>query len=85
MLPEAAAAPHHVLPEPRLALMDAGRGTASKRRAIERSVDALLVHGVASLVQRREQRIAKIGFADPGGDADVVSGEAGDERMKREI
>jgi hypothetical protein len=27
----------------------------------------------------------KIGVADPGGDADVVSGEAGDERMKREI
>ena len=73
MLPEAAAAPHHVLPEARLTLMDAGRHAVSERRTIERSADALLVHGVASLVQRREQRIAKIGVADPGGDADVVS------------
>lgn len=40
--------------------MDAGRGTLSERRAIERTADTLLVHGVAGLVQCREQRVAKV-------------------------
>ena len=35
MLPETAAARHHVLPEPRLAFMDTGRRTVADRRAIK--------------------------------------------------
>ena len=85
MLPERVAARHNVLPEPRLALMDAGGATVSERRAIERSADTLLVHGVAGLVQRREQRIAKIVVADAGGDADVTSGKSSAEWMMGEV
>ena len=75
MLPETAAGRHHVLPEPRLALMNPSRDTLSERRAVEHSADTLLVHGVAGLVQRREQRVAKVVLADAGGDANVASGE----------
>ena len=85
MLPEAAAARDHVLPEPRLALMHAGRDAVAERRAFERGADALLVHGVASLVQRREQRVAEIVLVDARGDADVASGKPGAERMMRQI
>jgi len=85
MLPETAAARHHVLPEPRLALMDAGRDTLPERRAVEHSADTLLVHGVAGLVQRREQRVAKVVLADAGGDANVASGKPGAERMMGEV
>ena len=65
--------------------MDGRRDAASKRRTIERSADALLVHGVASLVQRREQGVANVVLADAGGDADVASGKPGAERMVRKI
>ena len=54
MLPETAAPPDHVLPEPRLAFMDARRDTSSQRRAIESGAYTLLVHRVAGLVQCRE-------------------------------
>ena len=73
MLPKTAAARDYVFPEPRLTLMDASRDTLPKRRAVEGSTDALLIHGVAGLVQRREQSVAKIVLADAGGDADVAS------------
>src|SRR5437588_3578424 len=85
MLPETVAACHHVFPEPRLALMNAGRDTLSERCAIERSADTLLVHGVTGLVQRREQRVAKVVLAHAGGDADVASGKPGAERMMGEV
>src|SRR6185437_13498963 len=54
MLPEIAAAPDHVLPEPRLAFMDTRRGTSSQRRAVERDAYTLFVHRMAGLVQCRE-------------------------------
>ena len=85
MLPKTAAARHHVLPEPRLAFMDAGRDTSAERRAIERSADSLLVHGVAGLVQCREQRVAKVVLVDAGGDADVASRKSSAERMVGEV
>src|SRR5271169_5042419 len=65
--------------------MDAGRDTVSERRAIERGANTLLVHGMAGLVQRRKQRVAKVVLADAGGDADVASGKPAAERMMGEI
>src|SRR5215469_11866016 len=85
MLPETVAAPHHVLPQPRLAFMDARRDTLAERRTIERSVNRLLIHGVAGLVQCREQRITKVVFVDAGRDADVTGGKPGAERMTGEV
>src|SRR5436190_18977605 len=46
MLPEIAAPPDHVLPEPRLAFMDTRRGTFFQRRAIERGSYTLLIHSM---------------------------------------
>ncbi len=57
----------------------------TERRAFERRAHALLVHRVARLVQRREQRIAEIAFVHPRGDAHVAERERGAERMMREI
>src|SRR3974377_2026304 len=85
MLPETAAARHHVLPKPRLAFMDAGRGTLSERRRIETGADTLLVHVAPGLVQRREKGVAKVVLVDVGSDADVASGKPGAERMMREV
>ena len=85
MLPEAAAARDHVLPQPRLAFVHAGRDAVAERRAFERGAHALLVHGVAGLVQRREQRVAEVVLVDARGDAHVAGGEFGAERMVREI
>ena len=48
-------------------------------------VDALLVHGVPGLVQRRKQRVAEVVFAHAGGDAHVARGEFRAERMMREV
>src|SRR5438874_1699364 len=81
MFPETAAAPHHVLPESRLAFVDASRDTLTERRAIEQSANTLLIHGVTGLVQCREQRVAKVVLVDAGRDADVASGKPGAERM----
>src|ERR1700751_3140332 len=81
MLPKTAAAPHHVLPEPRLTFMDAGRHTLAERRAIKLLADTLFVHGMAGLVQCREQRVAEVVLIDAGGDADVASRKPGAERM----
>ena len=65
--------------------MDASRDTLAERRAVERSADSLLVHGVTGLVQRREQRISKIALIDAGGDADVVTRKPGAEWMVGEV
>src|SRR6202021_892795 len=85
VLPEAAAAGDHVLPQPRLAFMDACGNTTSKRRAFERRADALLVHGVAGLMERGEQRIAQIVLLDARGNAHVAGGEFGAKRMMGKI
>jgi hypothetical protein len=85
MLPEAAAARDDIFPEPRLALVHAGRDAMAEGRAFERGTHALLVHGVTRLVQRREQRIAEVVLVDARGDANVAGGEFGAERMVREI
>ena len=83
MLPEAAAAPHHVLPQPRLALVHAGRGARSQRRAVVARIHALLVHGMARLVQDREQAIADVVLLDARGDAHVARVQPRAEGMMR--
>ena len=57
----------------------------AERRAIERGVNRLLIHGVTGLVQCREQRVTKVVFVNAGGDADVTSGKSGAERMMGEV
>src|SRR5262249_25066203 len=83
MLPERAAAPDHVLPEPRLALVHAGRDAGAKRRAVERSGNALLVHSVAGFVHGREQRVAEIVLAHARGDTRVARTKPRAKRMMR--
>jgi len=81
MLPETTAAPDHVLPEPRLAFMDAGRNPAPKRCAFVGCVHALLVNSVSGFVQCREQRVADVVLAHPGRDPHVARCKLGAERM----
>src|SRR5207248_7603597 len=57
----------------------------AERRAIERSADSLLIHGVTGFVQRREQRVAKVLLVDAGRDADVAGRKPGAERMMGEV
>src|SRR5689334_21165341 len=85
MLPKTAAAPYHVLPEPRLTFMDARRDTLSEWSAIERGADTLLVHGVTGLMQCREQCVAKVVLVDARSDADVTGGKPTAERMMGEV
>src|SRR6516162_855823 len=65
--------------------MDASRDTLAERRAVERSANGLLIYGVTSFVQSREQRVAKVVLVDASGDADVVRGKPGTEGMVGEI
>ena len=65
--------------------MEASRDTLAERRAIECCADTLLVHGVPGLVQRREQRVAKVVLVDARGDANVTSGKPTAERMVSEV
>jgi hypothetical protein len=65
--------------------MDASRHTLAERRAIQLGVDTLLVHRVTSLVQRREQRVAKVVLVNARSDADVTSGKPTAERMMGEV
>src|SRR5208283_3172201 len=46
MFPEDTAAAHHILPKPRLAFVDARRGSRSKRRPLKRRYDSLLIQRV---------------------------------------
>ena len=83
MLPEAAAAADDVLPEAGLTLVHAGGCAHGERCALERGVDALLVHGVPRLVQRREQRFAEVVLLGARRDAHVADGEGRAEGMGR--
>ena len=85
MIAESAAAPNNILPEPRLAFVDAGRDALAQWRAIERDAYALLVHRMAGLVQCRKQCVTKIVLVDAGGDAHVAGRKARAERMKRKV
>src|SRR5215831_9817976 len=83
MLPEFAAAPDHVLPQPRLALVHAGRSARVQRRTLKGGLDALLVHCMTGLMQGREQRLADVVLAHARGDAHVARGKLGAEWMVR--
>jgi hypothetical protein len=83
VLPEAPAAPDDVLPQARLALVDACRRALGQRRALDRTVDALLVHGVSRFVHRAEEAVAQIVLVEAGGDAHIAQREAGHEGVVR--
>src|SRR2546423_12110094 len=61
--------------------MHAGRSPARQRRAFEGRIDTLLVEGVTSLVQRREQGVADVVLAHPRGDPHVAGRKSRAERM----
>src|SRR5206468_4220769 len=73
--PEAAAAAYYVLPQPRLALMHTGRRAMAEGRSVVGGADALLIKGMARLVNGREQCISQVALIDPRGDADVAARE----------
>ena len=50
---------------------------------VEVGANALLVHGMARLVQRAEQRVAEVALVDAGGDAHIADGELDHERVVR--
>src|SRR5271166_3775439 len=83
MLPERPAARDDVLPQPRLALMDARGNAAPERGPLVGGIHALLVHRVPGLMQRREKGVADVVLAHPGGDPDVARGKLGTERVAR--
>src|SRR5208283_5015748 len=72
MFPEGAAAAHHILPKPRLTLVDTRRGSRSKRRSLKRRSDSLLIQRMTGFVHGREQSVPDVIFIDAGGNADVV-------------
>ena len=59
MLPERAAAADQIFPQPRLALVYARRGSRSKRRALKRSGDTLLVKRMTGLVRDRPRTLER--------------------------
>src|SRR5205823_2538366 len=83
MLPETPAAPNHVFPQARLALVHAGRGARPKRRTFVARIDALFVKRVAGFVQGREQRFAEIVVLDARGYAHVAGAELGTKGVMR--
>src|SRR5262249_9715155 len=85
MPPEREAARDDDLPQPGLALMQAGRYTAPKRRAFERGAHPLLVERVAGFVDGREQRLGDVVLVDAGGNPHVAARKRRAERMVRQV
>src|SRR2546422_952556 len=80
-MPERQAPPNEVLPQPRLRLVDAGRGAVPNCRAVEVAPDALEVHSVSCLVDRAEQALVEEVAIHACGDAHVPRAEGDAERM----
>ena len=78
--PERAAAPDEVLPGAALRLVQAQRGRAGERRALERRCDAVRVVPVPRLVHRRPERVEP-GLVVPRRHAHVAGRERRAERM----
>src|SRR5690348_14699810 len=85
VLPESLAARDHILPQPRLAFVHTGRCAMPERRALKRSVHALLVHRMSGFVDGRERRIAEVAFVHPRGDTHITQREGGAERVMRQV
>jgi hypothetical protein len=83
--PELEAPSDDVLPEPGLALVDAGRGARTERRIGEARIDGEVVERVPGLVDRDEQGARRIVRPTPGGDPHVPGREPGLERVGGEI
>ncbi len=73
--PEGARAADQVLPQARLALVDARGGAAGQDGAVVGRVDALLVHGVPRLVQGAEEALGQVVLVEAGGDAHIAARE----------
>ena len=83
--PEGPAPTHDVLPQARLAFVNAGGGPAGERRALVFPGHPLLVQGVARLVHHAEKRLSQVVFLDARGDAHVAEGEPGHEGMRGHV
>lgn len=81
---EGAAAAKLVLVDPALAFMHAHRHPLPRRGQKEFWVDALLIAGMADLVDRRVEAVERIILGGAGGDAHVFARPAG-ERMNRPV
>ena len=79
--PEGEAAAHEVLPQARRALVHPGRGAFRQEGALQGGIDALLVEGVASLVEGAEKGLSQVALPDPVGDAHVADGKGRGEGM----
>src|SRR2546423_2963477 len=80
--PERPAAADEVLPGAALRLVHRERHAAAERRASEGAIDSPLVHPVAELVHRREER-GEIAGTGGGRQADVARTRRRHERMRR--
>jgi len=64
MFPEDTAAANPHSPKPRLAFVDARRGSRSKRRPLQTPLRLLLIQRVTGFMHGREQRIPEVIFVD---------------------
>src|SRR5262249_50382103 len=85
MLPEGTTAASLVLPQARLRFVDAQRGEAAQRRAVVSGIEALLVDGVAGLVQDAEKRLVEETRVVARGDAAVAGADAAAKGMRRHV
>ena len=85
-VPERAAAPDLVFPQPRLALVHPQRRALGERRVGERAFEALLVERVAGLVERAvEGGREEVGVSARGDPHVVRRRERGGERVRRAV
>ena len=83
--PEGPPAAHQVLPQPRLRLVDPEADRGAERAASLGRRQVLLVHAVAGLVQRPEERHGEAVAPVPGGDPHVARSDALRERVDRAV
>ena len=83
--PEWLAAADQVLPQPRLALVNAHRRAAPQRGPLELGRTALLVQGVPGLVHRGQQRLRDKVRVEARRDPHVIAGEGGAERVRGRV
>src|ERR1700683_1325484 len=75
--PPGEASAYIVFPEPGLGFVDTQGSKCPKREAVVFERQPLFVEGVAGLVDTTPGHVGKVVLVDAGGDADVMSVEAG--------
>src|SRR5688500_18301458 len=81
MFPEAQAPAHHVLPQPRLRLVQAHRRSRSQRRSVVLLGEALLEQTVAPFMNGAEDGRQRVALVDADGEANVAGVGASREGM----